>query len=53
MEQLKYIKSYWNVKQFDRPRKYYKIMAGGVKALTEAKEDWDLMQSIFDKLWAV
>jgi len=51
MEELKYIKSYWNVKDFDRPRKYYKILAGGKNALLEAKEDWALMQSIFDDLW--
>lgn len=50
MEKLKYIKSYWNVKEFGRPRKYYKILAGGEKALKESIEDWKLMQAIFDKL---
>ncbi len=53
MEDLKYIKSYWNVKDFDRPRKYYKLLAGGQKALEDAKEDWNLMQSIFNNLWKV
>lgn len=53
MESLKYIKSYWNVKQFDRPRKYYKILATGVTALEESKEDWKLMRTIFDGLWTV
>lgn len=51
MENLKYIKSYWNVKDFDRPRKYYKLLAGGQKALNDSKEDWALMQNIFDSLW--
>ncbi len=53
MEELKYIKSYWNVKDFGRPRKYFKILAQGEKALKETREDWDLMQTIFDKLWAL
>lgn len=52
MEELKYIKSYWNIKDFDRPRKYYKILAGGHAALNNAREDWALMQTIFDDLWA-
>jgi len=51
MESLRYIKSYWNVKQFDRPRKYYKIMAKGNEALNDSKEDWALMQNIFTYLW--
>ncbi|HYQ56102.1 MAG TPA: PadR family transcriptional regulator [Draconibacterium sp.] len=52
MESLKYIKSYWDVKHFDRPRKYYKILAEGNDALVQSKEDWALMQNIFDTLWA-
>lgn len=51
METLKYIKSYWDVKHFDRPRKYYKIMATGDEALIDSKEDWALMQNIFNTLW--
>ncbi len=51
MEALKYIKSYWNVKQFDRPRKYYKVLAKGNVALEESKEDWALMQNILSGLW--
>ncbi len=51
MESLKYIKSYWNVKQFDRPRKYYKVLAQGNVALEESKEDWALMQNILEGLW--
>lgn len=52
MEELKYIKSYWNIKDFDRPRKYYKILSGGHAALNNAREDWALMQTIFNDLWA-
>lgn len=53
LEELKYIKSYWNVKDFDRPRKYYKILASGKKALEESKEDWKLMEGIFNNLWQI
>ena len=52
MESLNYIKSYWDVKHFDRPRKYYKIQAEGDEALIRSKEDWALMQNIFNSLWA-
>ena len=51
MESLNYIKSYWDVKHFDRPRKYYKIQAEGDEALIRSKEDWALMQNIFNSLW--
>lgn len=52
MEESKFIKSYWNIKDFDRPRKYYKILEGGKSALIEAREDWALMQDILDDLWS-
>lgn len=51
MEDLKYIKSYWNVKDFDRPRKYYKLLPEGENALEQSKEDWRLMISIYNNLW--
>lgn len=52
MEELNYITSYWKVKKSVRPRKYYKILSGGEEALKEAREDWQLMQNIFDELWS-
>lgn len=51
MEDLKYIKSYWNVKDFDRPRKYYKILSGGENAFEQSKEDFELVISIYNNLW--
>ena len=53
MEKSGYIKSYWNVKDYDRPRKYYKITSKGVKLMDKEKEDWSLIQSIFSELWEV
>lgn len=51
MEKSGMIKSYWNVKDFDRPRKYYRILTEGNEALKQEKEDWALMQKVFNKLW--
>lgn len=38
MEQLKLIKSYWNVNDVNRPKKFYKIMPRGQKYLQEPGE---------------
>lgn len=51
MEQSGMIKSYWNLKDFDRHRKYYKLLKPGLSALGKQQEDWALMYSIFAKLW--
>lgn len=51
LENAGFIKSYWKIEGSLRPRKYYKILDKGGKALKKEKEDWDLMQSIFTKLW--
>ncbi len=50
LEKSKKIKSYWNVEGFDRPRKYYKILAKGKEALKQEKADWDMMHSILNKI---
>jgi len=52
MEQLKYIKSYWIMKDSLRPRKYYKMLTAGQTALEESKEDFALVQGMMKKLWA-
>ena len=51
MEKSGYIKSYWNVKDYDRPRKYYKITSKGIKLMDKEKENWSLMHNIFSQLW--
>lgn len=35
-----YVKSYWQVSESGRKRKYYKITKKGIKALTDSKEEW-------------
>ncbi len=51
MEKSGLIKSYWNIKDFDRHRKYYKIASNGHKLLEKEKHDWSLMNSILSELW--
>ncbi|MDX8339756.1 PadR family transcriptional regulator [Draconibacterium sp. IB214405] len=51
MEDLKYIKSYWEMGDSDRPRKYYKITATGKKAMDESREELIDMVAIMNKLW--
>ena len=50
LEKSKKIKSYWNVEDFGRPRKYYKILAKGEKALKQELEDWDIVRSSLNKI---
>jgi len=50
LEKSGYIKSYWNVKDFDRPRKYYKLLEKGKETLEETKENWSQMHNIFSQL---
>ena len=51
LEALKMIKSYWKIEENQRPRKYYTLLDGGKMALVKEKEEWDLVGSIFNKLW--
>ena len=46
METKKFIKAYWNIKDFDRPRKYYKILIKGISELELMQEELELMEKI-------
>ncbi|NOR74456.1 MAG: PadR family transcriptional regulator [Draconibacterium sp.] len=50
METKKLIKSYWNVKDHDRPRKYYKILKTGLDELEELLEEHNFMMKIISTL---
>lgn len=50
LEANKLIKSYWNIKDFDRPRKYYKILPKGIKELEKIFEERQFWNSIVDAL---
>jgi PadR family transcriptional regulator, regulatory protein PadR len=47
------IKSYWRVKEGERPRKYYTIQSEGEKLLEGNKRDWNLVHGVFGKLWSL
>lgn len=46
MESQKYISSYWDLKNLDIPRKYYKLLQKGEAELELLKEDWKLLFDI-------
>lgn len=50
MESNKWIKSSWNLKESDRPRKYYKILPKGIKKLEKIVEERNFMNNIIDSL---
>ena len=50
LESNKLIKSTWNIKESDRPRKYYKILEKGVNELEKILEEREFMNSILEAL---
>ena len=52
METKKLIKSYWNVKDHDRPRKYYKILKKGIDELNAILEEQYFIEKIKSSLKA-
>jgi len=54
MEGAGLIKSYWKLEDSggrNRKRRYYQIVDKGNKLLEKHKEEWAMMQSIFNDLW--
>ncbi len=45
------IKSYWKVLENERPRKYYTILAEGEKQFELNMREWQIVYSLFGKLW--
>ena len=50
MEQRKLTKSYWNVKDHDRPRKYYKILQKGHEELELLLEEREFISDILSDI---
>jgi DNA-binding PadR family transcriptional regulator len=50
MEANEFVKSYWNLEESDRPRKYYTILEKGETEIERLFEERDLMISIIDNL---
>jgi len=51
LESRGFIKSYWKVLENERPRKYYTILAEGQKQFEHNMHEWELVYSLFGKLW--
>ena len=51
LESKGFIKSYWKVQKNERPRKYYTILAEGKKQFEHNMHEWELVNSLFEKLW--
>ncbi len=47
------IKSYWVVKEGERPRKYYSLLEPGIRQLETNKYEWNLVESLYKKLWSL
>jgi DNA-binding PadR family transcriptional regulator len=45
------IKSYWKINDGERARKYYQLLDKGMEQLVQNREEWQLAQMIFHKLW--
>lgn len=50
LEQAGIIESYWKTAEFDRPRKYYRILEKGIEYLENERKEWELMHSFISKI---
>jgi len=51
LESRGFIKSYWEMSKNGRHRKYYTILAEGKKQFEHNMHEWELVYSLFGKLW--
>ena len=51
LENENLIESFWDNSESGRKRKYYRIRPDGKKALKAQKEEWKLVNTVFDQLW--
>ena len=52
MENSGLIRSYWDFKDGERPRKYYSILPGGIKQFELSKNELEVIYSLFGRLWS-
>ncbi len=50
MESKKLIKSYWNIDDFDRLRKYYQILKNGIEELESNMNEMKLVTGIIEAI---
>ena len=51
MERRGLVTAVWKLAENGRKRKYYRISTQGLKQLKEEQAAWNLVNSIFDRLW--
>jgi len=51
LEDQDLVHSRWMEAESGRKRKYYSLKAGGRQALKQQKEQWTLVNSVFNQLW--
>ncbi|MFW6275808.1 MAG: PadR family transcriptional regulator [bacterium] len=51
LEENGMIKSYWKVNKGERPRKYYTLLSDGLKQLEHNRNEWEMMNVVFQNLW--
>jgi len=52
MEAQGMIKSYWRMLENERPRKYLNLLEPGKVELAKAKEEWNMVNDMLNKLWS-
>ncbi len=51
LEQQDFVRSRWVDSESGRKRKYYSLKSEGRRALRQQKEEWTLVNSVFNQLW--
>lgn len=51
LEKEELIESFWKISENGRKRKYYKIKGQGKIILENEKEQWNLVNSMLNKIW--
>ena len=51
LENDRLVEAFWQASDNGPDRKYYRLTARGRKALTETRSEWQIMTSIFARLW--
>ncbi len=51
LERQKLIASEWRTSENGRRRKYYRLLSGGKKALSEDRRQWSVVHETLNKLW--
>ena len=51
LERLGHVESSWSSSPAGRPRKHYRLSAGGSAAIAEQRRQWDVVSAALDRVW--